>query len=77
MGRRGLAPSPLDLASGYPDQVEGEPTRCHPKTLARIFSYADAHCYRLGTHDEALPVNEPHGTVPGYHKDGARGPALL
>jgi catalase len=24
---------------------------------ARIFSYADAHLYRLGTHYEALPVN--------------------
>lgn len=26
---------------------------------ARIFSYADAHRYRLGTHYEALPVNAP------------------
>ncbi|HEY0281874.1 MAG TPA: catalase, partial [Rhizomicrobium sp.] len=26
---------------------------------ARIFSYADAHRHRLGTHYEALPVNEP------------------
>ena len=25
----------------------------------RIFSYADAHRYRLGTHYEALPVNAP------------------
>jgi len=77
MGRRGLAPSPLDLASGHPDQVEGEPARCHPKTVARIFSYTDAHRYRLGTHDEALPVNEPRCPVHRYHKDGARGPALL
>ena len=26
---------------------------------ARIFSYADAHRYRLGTHYEAMPVNAP------------------
>ena len=26
----------------------------------RIFSYADAHRYRLGTHYEALPINAPN-----------------
>ncbi|NLH83298.1 MAG: catalase [Phyllobacteriaceae bacterium] len=38
---------------------------------ARIFSYADAHRYRLGTHYEALPVNTPKCPVAHYHKDGA------
>ncbi len=38
---------------------------------ARIFSYADAHRYRLGTHYEALPVNAPTCPVHHYHKDGA------
>ncbi len=38
---------------------------------ARIFSYADAHRYRLGTHYEALPVNRPRCPVRNYHKDGA------
>ncbi|MGE0719345.1 MAG: catalase [Alphaproteobacteria bacterium] len=38
---------------------------------ARIFSYADAHRYRLGTHYEALPVNQPRCPVHHYHKDGA------
>ena len=38
---------------------------------ARIFSYADAHRYRLGTHYEALPVNAPKVPVHHYHKDGA------
>ncbi len=38
---------------------------------ARIFSYADAHRYRLGTHYEALPVNAPRNGVNHYHKDGA------
>lgn len=37
---------------------------------ARIFSYADAHRYRLGTHYEALPVNSPKCPVHHYHKDG-------
>lgn len=38
---------------------------------ARIFAYADAHRYRLGTHYEALPVNAPKCPVAHYHKDGA------
>ena len=38
---------------------------------ARVFSYADAHRYRLGTHYDALPVNAPRCPVHHYHKDGA------
>jgi catalase len=38
---------------------------------ARIFSYADAHRYRLGTHYESLPINAPRCPVHHYHKDGA------
>jgi len=37
---------------------------------ARVFSYAGAHHYRLGTHDEALPVNAPKCPAHNYHKDG-------
>jgi len=37
---------------------------------ARIFSYADAHRHRLGTHYETLPVNAPKCPVHHYHKDG-------
>lgn len=37
---------------------------------ARIFPYADAHRYRLGTHYESLPVNRPKSGVAHYHKDG-------
>ncbi|MBN8873425.1 MAG: catalase [Rhodospirillales bacterium] len=38
---------------------------------ARIFAYADAHRYRVGTHYEALPVNRPHAApVHSYHADG-------
>jgi catalase len=38
---------------------------------ARVFAYADAHRYRLGTHYEALPVNAPRSAVRHYHKDGS------
>ncbi len=38
---------------------------------ARIFSYADAHRHRIGTHYEALPINQPKCPVHHYHKDGA------
>ena len=38
---------------------------------ARIFAYADAHRYRLGTHYEALPVNLPQCPIRHYHRDGA------
>jgi catalase len=38
---------------------------------ARIFSYADAHRYRLGTHYETIPVNAPKCPVHHYNKDGA------
>jgi catalase len=37
---------------------------------ARIFSYADAHRYRIGTHYEMLPVNRPKVAVNNYHTDG-------
>ena len=38
---------------------------------ARIFSYADAHRYRVGTHYEMLPVNRPKAVpVHHYHQDG-------
>ncbi|MDR1975948.1 MAG: catalase [Campylobacteraceae bacterium] len=38
---------------------------------ARVFSYADAHRYRVGTHYETLPVNRPIVEVNTYHLDGA------
>jgi catalase len=36
----------------------------------RIFSYADAHRYRLGVNYESLPVNKPRCPVATYHRDG-------
>ena len=37
---------------------------------ARIFSYSDAHRYRVGVNYAALPVNQPHTEVNNYHRDG-------
>lgn len=39
--------------------------------LARIFSYADAQRYRVGTNHAQLPVNAPKNEVHSYSKDGA------
>jgi catalase len=36
----------------------------------RIFSYADAHRYRLGVNYESLPVNRPKVPVSTYYRDG-------
>jgi catalase len=38
---------------------------------ARIFSYADAHRYRVGVNAEQLPVNRPRSPVHHYHADGS------
>ncbi|MGI3777553.1 MAG: catalase [Janthinobacterium lividum] len=38
---------------------------------ARVFAYADAHRYRVGTHYEMLPVNRPRVQVNSYHRDGS------
>jgi len=55
--------SPSNIVSGIgfsPDKM----------LQARIFSYADAHRYRIGTHYEMLPVNRPKVPVHNYHADG-------
>lgn len=39
--------------------------------LGRLFSYPDAHRYRIGTNYLQLPVNRPHAPVHSYNKDGA------
>ena len=38
---------------------------------ARVFSYADAHRYRIGANHQSLPVNRPHSPVHTYQRDGA------
>ena len=39
--------------------------------LARLFSYADAHRYRIGANYQQVPVNKPQCPVHSYSKDGA------
>jgi len=38
--------------------------------LARVFSYADAHRYRIGANYKELPVNRPKSEVHSYAQDG-------
>jgi catalase len=37
----------------------------------RLFSYGDAHRYRLGVNHDMIPVNKPRCPVHSYHRDGA------
>ena len=37
----------------------------------RLFSYGDAHRYRLGVNHHQIPVNKPHCPFHNYHRDGA------
>lgn len=37
----------------------------------RVFAYADAHRYRVGTNHQHLPVNAPRCTVNSYQRDGS------
>jgi catalase len=39
--------------------------------LGRLFSYPDAHRYRIGTNYLELPVNQPKSPVNSYNRDGA------
>jgi catalase len=39
--------------------------------LGRMFSYPDAHRYRIGTNYLQLPINRPIAEVNTYNKDGA------
>ena len=61
----------IELAAFSPSNIVAGIGFSPDKMLqARIFSYADAHRYRLGTHYEMLPVNRPRCPVHHYHKDG-------
>jgi catalase len=39
--------------------------------MGRMFSYADAHRYRIGTNYSQLPINQPLADVSNYNVDGA------
>ena len=61
----------IELAAFSPSNIVPGISWSPDKMLqARIFAYADAHRYRLGTHYEALPVNRARCPVHHYHKDG-------
>jgi catalase len=61
----------IELAAYSPSNVVAGISWSPDKMLqARIFSYADAHRYRLGAHYEMLPVNRARCPVHHYHKDG-------
>jgi len=61
----------IELAAFSPSNIVPGISWSPDKMLqARIFSYADAHRYRLGTHYEMLPVNASKCPVHHYHKDG-------
>jgi catalase len=56
-----LAPSNIVPGIGHsPDKM----------LQARVFSYADAHRYRVGVNHHQLPVNSPRSQVNTYHADG-------
>ncbi|MFZ2528109.1 MAG: catalase [Rhodococcus sp. (in: high G+C Gram-positive bacteria)] len=57
-----LAPSNIVPGIGYsPDKM----------LLGRVFSYADAHRYRIGANHAQLPVNAARNEVRSYSKDGS------
>lgn len=57
-----LAPSNIVPGVGFsPDRM----------LQGRIFAYADAHRYRVGTNHQQLPVNAPRNLVNTYQRDGA------
>jgi catalase len=56
--------SPANIVSG----VSHSPDKM---LQARVFSYADAHRYRVGVNAEQLSVNKPRCPVHNYHADGA------
>ncbi len=79
VGRMTLRQNPTDYHAQI-EQAAFEPNNMVPgigpspdkMLLARIFSYADAHRYRIGANYRELPVNYPkHAPVNSYSKDGA------
>ncbi len=62
----------IEQASFEPSNlVPGISTSPDKMLLGRLFSYPDAHRYRIGTNYLQLPVNQPRSPVNSYNKDGA------
>lgn len=64
--------SQIELAAFEPSNfvpgIEASPDKM---LLGRVFSYADAHRYRIGTNYAELPVNAPRNRLNSYSKEGA------
>jgi catalase len=77
VGRLTLNRNPTDYHSQI-EQAAFEPSNLVPgigvspdkMLLGRIFSYPDAHRYRIGANYNQLPVNAPKSPVHSYSKDG-------
>jgi catalase len=78
VGRMTLDRNPTDHHSEI-EQLAVEPSNMVPgigpspdkMLLGRMFSYPDAHRYRIGANYNQLPVNAPVAPVNSYSKDGA------
>jgi catalase len=78
VGRMTLDRNPTDHHTEI-EQAAFEPNNLVPgigpspdrMLLARLFSYADAHRYRIGANYKQLKVNAPQSPVHSYSKDGA------
>lgn len=78
VGKMTLNRNPADFHTEI-EQAAFEPNNMVPgigpspdrMLLGRMFSYADAHRYRIGTNYNELPVNSPHAAdLRSYSKDG-------
>jgi len=55
------------------NQVPGTDISPDKMLMTRVFSYPDAHRYRIGTNYQSIPVNAPHAaSVYNYSQDGAQ-----
>ncbi len=78
VGRMTLDRNPTDYHTEI-EQAAFEPSNLVPgigpspdkMLLARLFSYPDAHRYRIGANYKQLPVNAPTSPLHSYSKDGA------
>ena len=78
VGRMTLDRNPTDHHAQI-EQLAVEPSNLVPgigaspdkMLLGRMFSYPDAHRYRIGVNYNQLPVNAPRSPVHSYSKDGA------
>ncbi|KAH9848102.1 catalase-domain-containing protein [Lenzites betulinus] len=52
------------------NMVEGWEPSADPVLQARLFSYPDAHRYRLGVNHKQIPVNAPINAVANFERDG-------